>query len=54
MNETYRIHVKCKNCGYKSSHPGQMVEIEKGTEIYLKLLDTQCPHCGCKTLEENR
>ena len=54
MNENYRIHVKCANCGYKSVHPEQMVEIQKGIEIYKKLLETPCPHCGCKSLNEIR
>lgn len=53
MKETYKIHIKCSNCGYKTSHPDNMLEIEKGTSIAHKLIHAECPECGCRTLEHN-
>ena len=52
--ETYKIHVKCENCGYTSNTPDQMIEILRGVTIDAHLCDERCPRCGCKELEEIR
>ncbi|MFN8579316.1 MAG: hypothetical protein U0354_21015 [Candidatus Sericytochromatia bacterium] len=49
MNNTYKIHYKCLNCGTKSGTPEQMIEIQKGQRVS----DTECPNCGCKNLLTN-
>jgi Zn finger protein HypA/HybF involved in hydrogenase expression len=51
--ETYKIHIRCTNCDYKSATPNAMVEIDKGVSIDAKLLDYKCPVCGCKTVRKN-
>ena len=50
MKDTYKIHAKCTNCELKTSHPEEMIEIEKGTTIEDNLKKTECPNCGCNTL----
>lgn len=38
MAETYKVKIRCKNCGTK-----QEIEIEKGKQVREK----ECPNCGC-------
>ncbi len=33
MEETYKIHIVCSNCYYKTTHIKEMVEIKKGTSV---------------------
>lgn len=42
-NETYKVHCKCTNCDYNGK-----TEIEKG----MKVEESECPTCGCKTLNK--
>ena len=51
---TYKIHVKCMNCGYKTSHPDEMTQIDKGIPIYRWAVYAECPKCGCTELCENK
>lgn len=39
--EKYNLEVCCKNCNFDGT-----VELEKG----MKVEDSLCPECGCKTL----
>lgn len=38
MANTYKVKVRCNNCGIERE-----VEIEKGKQIHEK----ECPNCGC-------
>lgn len=52
--ETYKIHVKCNNCGSATVLPQQMIEIPKGITIEEALNNKPCQNCGCKTLRESK
>lgn len=38
MSDTYKVRVRCTNCGKV-----QEVEIEKGERV----ANAECPNCGC-------
>jgi uncharacterized Zn finger protein len=38
MPETYKVYVKCQNCGYEG-----VVELPKEQTV----LTSRCPTCGC-------
>lgn len=51
-DDIYKIHAECTNCNYKSTHPAEMIEINKGVSIKDHLKRGECPICGCNTLHQ--
>lgn len=47
---TYQKHVRCTNCGYRSTTADDIVRIPKGVTIDEFLSKKLCPKCDCNRL----